>query len=82
LKELHPKIGATLEVQMNAAATDAEKARVLFCGMFERPQNNVQKGRFGQALAQTYSQPGAACKVPDYILQAIAHVCQNVKPPA
>lgn len=82
LKELHPKIGAALEVQVNAAATDADKARVLFCGMFERPQNNVQKGRFGQALAQTYSQPGTTCKVPDYIVKAIAHVCQIVEPPA
>jgi len=81
LKELHPKIGAALEVQMNAVATDAEKACVLFRGMFERPQNNVQKGRFGQALAQTYSQAGATCKVPDYILQAIAHVCQDTKLP-
>jgi putative ATP-dependent endonuclease of the OLD family len=81
LKELHPKIGAALEIKMNAAATDAEKARILFCGMFERSQNNVQKGRFSQALAQTYSQPGATCKVPDYIRQAIAHVCQDVKSP-
>ncbi len=82
LKELHPKIGAALEAQVSAVATDAEKARVLFRGMFERPQNNIQKGRFGQALAQTYAQAGATCKVPDYILQAIAHVCQETKLPA
>ena len=82
LKELHPKIGATLEAQVDAVATDAEKARVLFCGMFERSQNNVQKGRFGQALAQSFVEASTSCKVPEYILQAIAHVCQDTRPPA
>ena len=82
LKELHPKIGANLEAQVDAVATDAEKARVLFCGMFERSQNNVQKGRFGQALAQSFVEASPSCKVPEYILQAIAHVCQDTRPPA
>lgn len=75
LKELHPKIGETVEADVNAAVDDAAKARVLFSGMFERKQNNVQKGRFGQALAQVLSD-GAACKVPVYIRDAIAHACQ------
>jgi putative ATP-dependent endonuclease of OLD family len=75
LREFHPKIGVTVETAVNAAVGDAAKARALFCGMFERPQNNVQKGRFGQALAQMISD-GATCKVPDYIRDAIAHACQ------
>lgn len=77
LKEFHPKIGVTVETAVNAAVGDAAKARALFSGMFERTQNNVQKGRFGQALAQVISD-GAACKVPDYIRDAIAHACQAV----
>lgn len=75
LKELHPKIGETVEADVNAVVDDAAKARALFRGMFERKQNNVQKGRFGQALAQVLSD-GAACKVPDYIRDAIVHACQ------
>lgn len=75
LKELHPKIGAGLEIAVDAAADDASKARVLFSGMFERTQNNVQKGRFAQALAQTL-EDGAACTVPAYIRDAVTHACQ------
>jgi putative ATP-dependent endonuclease of OLD family len=81
LKELHPQIGAGLEAVVAAEADDAAKAKALFKGMFERDQNNVQKGRFGQALAQVLAE-GATCKVPDYILNAIRHACQSdeVKP--
>ena len=76
LKELHPKIGEIVEASVNAATDDATKARALFSGMFERKQNNVQKGRFGQALAQVLSD-GAECKAPDYIRGAILHACQT-----
>lgn len=76
LKELHPKIGEAVEIAVNAATGDADKARLLFSGMFERTQNNVQKGRFGQALAQVLAE-GAACTVPDYIRLAIEHACQK-----
>lgn len=75
LKELHPKIAETVAAAVEAAEGDAAKARALFSGMFERPQNNVQKGRFGQALAQMIAD-GADCVVPDYIREAIAHACQ------
>lgn len=75
LKELHPKIGEAVAAAVQAAADDAAKARALFSGMFERQQNNVQKGRFGQALAQVFSD-GAVCVVPDHIREAIAHACQ------
>jgi len=76
LKDLHPQIGEGVEVAVAAAADDAAKAKALFRGMFEREQNNVQKGRFGQALAQVLAD-GAPCKVPDYILNAIKHACQT-----
>lgn len=78
LKELHPKIAMNLSAKVDAAEGDALKARTLFSGMFERTQNNVQKGRFGQALAQLFAD-GAACVVPDYIGNAIAHACQGGK---
>lgn len=76
LKELHPKIGEAVETSVNAASGDADKARLLFSGMFERTQNNVQKGRFGQALAQILAD-GATCTVPEYLRQAIEHACQK-----
>ncbi|MDH2915295.1 MAG: AAA family ATPase [Gallionella sp.] len=81
LKDMHPQIGAGVEAAVAAAVDDAAKAKALFRGMFEREQNNIQKGRFGQALAQVLAE-GAACKVPDYILNAIKHACQtaDVKP--
>lgn len=76
LKELHPQIGESLEAAVAVAGGDAAKAKMLFKGMFEREQNNVQKGRFGQALAQVLAE-GVACTVPDYILNAIKHACQT-----
>lgn len=81
LKELHPKIGATVETAVAAAQNDAAKAKELFRGMFERAQNNVQKGRYGQALAQAIADKSVAFEVPDYIVKAIKHVCQDVAAP-
>jgi putative ATP-dependent endonuclease of OLD family len=75
LAELHPNIATNLATAVEEATTDADKARVLFRGMFERSSNNVQKGRFAQALAQILAD-GTACVVPDYISQAIRHVCK------
>lgn len=78
LKELHPKLCITVSAQVDATEGDAAKARALFSGMFERTHNNVQKGRFGQALAQVFAD-GAPCVVPTYISDAIAHVCHVKK---
>jgi len=50
LKDIHPGIGADVEAEVTAAADDRAKAEAVFRGMFERPSNNVQKGRFAQAL--------------------------------
>lgn len=76
LNELHPKIGGEVEISVAAAGSNAEKARALFCGMFERTSKNVQKGRFGQALAQVFSDPAVPCEVPKYIHDAIEHACK------
>lgn len=75
LKELHPKIAIVVQAAVDAGVDDAAKARALFSGTFERPQNNVQKGRFGQSLALAFRE-GADCVVPAYIQRAIEHVCQ------
>lgn len=75
LKSLHPKIGAEVEKSVSDATEEPAKAKALFSGMFERTSGNVSKGRFGQALAQEFLQPGAACRLPDYIRLAIEHVC-------
>lgn len=76
LKDLHPKMGAEVERSVAEAGSDAEKARALFCGMFQRQSNNVHKGRFGQALAQVLSDAAVPCEVPKYVREAIAHVCR------
>ena len=76
LKSLHPKIGADVEAAVEAAIDDAGKAKALFCGMFERKQNNVQKGKFGQMLAQMFMEKDTEYVVPDYIENAIKHACQ------
>jgi putative ATP-dependent endonuclease of OLD family len=78
LREMHPQIAKSIAAAVLAAPDDAAKARALFSGMFERPQNNVQKGRFGQTLAQVFAD-GAKCKVPDYIRDAAAHACQSTQ---
>jgi putative ATP-dependent endonuclease of OLD family len=79
LKRLHPKIGVALEKAINDAPDNTSKARVLFSGMFERTSNNIQKGRFGQALSQTLMEKDVRCTVPQYIRDAIEHVCQVAK---
>lgn len=76
LEGIHPGIGADLTKTVAALPEGQARARALFCGMFERPQNNVQKGRFGQALAEAFLEQGAPCVVPQYILDAIKHACQ------
>ncbi|MCB8749027.1 AAA family ATPase [Rhodoferax sp. U2-2l] len=76
LKELRPRIAKSLTTAVAAEVGDAAQAKALFCGMFERKQNNVQKGSFAQALAQVISDDTVVFKVPAYIQDAIRHVCQ------
>jgi putative ATP-dependent endonuclease of OLD family len=77
LKDIHPQIGAALEVEVNAAGNDALKAKTLFKGMFERPEGNVQKGRFAQALAARIEDDDLAINVPEYIADAVEHATQK-----
>ncbi|WP_306395181.1 ATP-dependent nuclease [Telluria beijingensis] len=76
LAELHPKIAKSLAVAVDGEVDDAAKAKALFCGMFERPRNNIQKGSFAQALAQFISDDKVPFTVPAYIQAAINHACQ------
>ena len=80
LKELRPRIANPLETTVADKVGDAEQAKALFCGMFERKQNNIQKGSFAQSLAQVISDKTVPFKVPAYIQAAIKHVC-HVEPP-
>ncbi|MEQ8282488.1 MAG: ATP-dependent endonuclease [Parvibaculum sp.] len=75
LKDIHPEIGAALEGEVDARATDQEQATALFKGMFERPSGNVQKGRFAQALAARIVDDNLDIEVPKYIRDAIKHAC-------
>ena len=75
LEELHPLITKELENEVKAADED-DKARVLFKGMFERGEGkaNVQKGAFGQTLAQAIVSDGLDIDVPKYIAEALAFI--------
>ena len=75
LAEIHPGIARGLSREVELSVSDAEKAKALFKGMFERASNNVQKGRFAQSLAGVLSDPSVPCVVPDYIRDAIRHAC-------
>jgi putative ATP-dependent endonuclease of OLD family len=81
LKELRPRIAKSLTATVAAEVGDAAQAKALFCGMFERKQNNVQKGSFAQSLAQVISDDEVAFKVPAYIQDAIKHVCHMATAP-
>lgn len=81
LAELRPRIAKSLTNTVAAEVGDAAQAKALFCGMFERKQNNVQKGGFAQSLAQVLSDDTVAFKVPAYIEAAIQHVCQIAAAP-
>lgn len=76
LKDIHPQIGAALELEVNKAVDDQTKAKALFRGMFERDSGNVSKGRFAQALAAQIQDEKLQIEAPAYILGAIRHVCQ------
>ena len=79
--ELRPRIAKSLRATVAAEVGDAEQAKALYCGMFERKQNNVQKGSFAQSLAQVIADDKVAFKVPAYIQAAIRHVCQIASAP-
>lgn len=80
LKELRPRIAKSLEATVAGKVGNAEQAKALFCGMFERKQNNIQKGSFAQSLAQVISDKTVPFKVPAYIQAAIKHVCHAAAP--
>ena len=75
LKDIHPIIGEALAQTVAAETGDAAKAKALFRGMFERKDNNVQKGKFAQALAARVEDDKLEIVVPEYIALAIKHAC-------
>ena len=82
LAELHPRISVALRKIVSGAPDNTTRAKTLFCGMFERKDtsSNVQKGGFGQALAEQIALT-PEFKVPEYLAQAIQHVCQGADKP-
>lgn len=82
LKEMHPKIGSELEVDVGKVATAQEKARVLFCGMFQRPGDleNVQKGRYSQILAYRIATARTPVALPPYLKKALKFVAPKMEP--
>ncbi|WP_027330036.1 ATP-dependent nuclease [Marinimicrobium agarilyticum] len=77
LEELHPNISKSLNKEVDIAITETDKAKTLFCGMFDRGKGkaNVQKGRYAQVLAQTIEDNNSKITVPEYIEKALRHVC-------
>ena len=78
LEDIHPGIGKDLKPIVDNAA-DSDKPRALFSGMFERgsTKKNIQKGAFGQALAQVISTDGTAFTVPPYIKEALEFIATD-----
>lgn len=78
LEELHPSIAKELK-KVVAEAPEKGKAKELFCGMFERPagKHNVQKGAYGQALAQVVASGSATFIVPPYIRSALDYIVKK-----
>ncbi len=78
LTEIHPRIAESLAEELKLKNTSQEKAKTIFCGMFERGTNkkNVQKGSFSQELAYQLSVEGVKFRVPKYIEDAIRHVIE------
>ncbi|EPV3677817.1 MULTISPECIES: ATP-dependent nuclease [Enterobacter cloacae complex] len=81
LADPHPKISKALRNIVDSYPDNTSKTKALFCGMFERKGNgNIQKGRFAQALAEQISKENDF-EVPEYLKNAIQHVCQGVVKP-
>ena len=80
LKEMHPKIGADVETQVGNAVTDEEKAKVLYCGMFQRPGDleSVQKGRYSQVLAYGIATSNTPVVLPPYLEAALKFVAPKM----
>ena len=78
LREIHPIIADKLKPLVDAEKSDQAKAKKLFRGMFERKSDNVQKGKFAQALAAAIENPDfkGDITVPTYLKKAFEHACQ------
>ena len=72
LRELHPKIGATLESELATLATVEEKAKKFLDVFIEK---SVSKGRYAQELAGILAECSLeADAVPEYIRNALGHL--------
>ncbi len=76
LADPHPRIAKALRKIVDAAPDNTAKAKALFCGMFERKDSSIQKGRYSQSLAQVLTS-SEGCEVPEYLRLAILHACQG-----
>lgn len=76
LSEMHPGIAAALKPRVDGAASDQEKAKLLFCGMFQRSGTveNVKKGRYSQVLAYAITTSDKTVPVPSYLESALKFV--------
>jgi len=81
LKEMHSGIGAALETEVNKVTTDQERAKVLYCGMFDRPGDleNVKKGRYSQVLAYRITASKTPVAIPSYLESALKFVSSSAE---
>jgi putative ATP-dependent endonuclease of OLD family len=81
LKEIHPVIGKALETEIDEGVGDSEKAKRLYCGMFQRgvTKEDVQKGRYSQVLAYGIATSKTAVTVPPYLVSALQFVIGAVE---
>lgn len=74
LKDFHPTIGKNLEEKLDATS-ESEKPKALFNGMFKRDKGDeVQKGRYAQALAASIETTKDEIIIPPYIKEALDFV--------
>lgn len=80
LKEMHPMIGAALEADVGNVAMAQEKAKLLYCGMFQRPGEleNVQKGWYSQVLAYGIATSKMPVALPPYLEAALKFVAPKM----
>jgi putative ATP-dependent endonuclease of OLD family len=81
LKEMHPLIGKAVQSDVDEGVGDCEKAKRLYCGMFQRGETkeDVQKGRYSQVLAYGIATSKTAVTVPPYLVSALSFIIGAVE---
>lgn len=80
LEDIHPTIAKGLS-QLLASTPESDRSRLLYQELFEGGggKSRVQKGAFGQALAQRLNADDAPFDVPEYIAAAFSFIAADTE---